>query len=202
VLVICSMIVMIITGAMIEIVKMSRAASLLMELQNKGDAHMLSVAGLYIDTLNEVSWINKQLRRLMVFCLPLIAFPELYYLIEIAEKAAKGLEKYQDFLLLKLKIYAPLLDVKLRKENGLGLLPNYHYVKHRRQPPVYILFFRLPGLIEFHKNIFNSACVKHEGIITGSIACVKYREFEEKPLQREWFATTDEEWDVNTGNAY
>jgi hypothetical protein len=109
------------------------------------------------------------------------------------------LQEYQDFLLLRLKTYAPVLDADLRRQNHLNLLPNYHYVEYRRPPSVSFGFFTVPALIEFKNSIFNTACVQHKGIITNSGVCIDSKEYgNTKAL---WFAPTEETWGVKFNNA-
>jgi hypothetical protein len=166
----------------------------IIEEQNKKDAHMLSVMGLYVETLDQVSWANKQLKRIAALCVIAIAVPELAPLVQAAQKTGMGLEKYQDLLLLRLKTYAPILDLELRRGNKLSLAPNLHYVEYRRRKGFDFGFFSIPALIEFKNNIFQTACVKHKGIITGSIVCVDHNEY--RDTTDSWFAPTEDKWTV------
>jgi len=186
--------------AVFKLADVYKASVSIVSEQNRKDAHMLSVAGLYVDTLDEVSWINKQLRRIGMLSALIVFAPELQPLIDSVQTAAQGLEAYQDLLLMKLKVYAPVLDIKLRNDNKLSLVCNYHYVEYRRQKPINLGFIRIPGLIEFNKNIFATACVKHKGVITNTRVCIDSDDY--KQTEQEWFAPTEESWTVEVNNAY
>lgn len=167
--------------------------------QNKADAHMLSVIGLYTETLDRVSWVNKQLRRIGLLAALIVFVPELAPLITQTQKLAYGLQEYQDILLLRLKTYAPILDNKLRIENDLKLPGNYHFFICRRQPPLDLFFMTIPGLIEIHSDIFKTACVRHRGRITNSRTCVDNILHNK---EEGWFVPIEEKWDVLMHNAY
>ncbi|MEI6093370.1 MAG: hypothetical protein WCQ47_06780 [bacterium] len=167
--------------------------------QNRADAHMLSVVGLYVEILDKISWINKQLKRIGLLAMFIAFVPELTPLLAATEKFAHGLQEYQDILLLKLTTYAPILDNKLRIENDLKLPGNYHSFKYRRQPTINLGFITIPGLIEIHSDIFNTACVRHRGLIINSRACVD-NSLHNK--EKGWFAPVEEKWDVLMQNAY
>lgn len=160
---------------------------------------MLSVIGLYTETLDKVSWVNKQLRRIGLLAAIIVFVPELAPLIAYTQKLAYGLQEYQDVLLLRLKTYAPILDNKLRIENNLKLPGNYHFFTYRRQPSLNLFFMTIPGLIEIDSKIFKTACVRHRGLITNSRTCV------DNILHNKdegWFAPLEEKWDVLMHNAY
>jgi len=176
------------------------SGSKLIEEQNKKDAHILSVIGLYADTMDDVSWANKQLKRITILSSMLVFAPQLSGLVKMLDVACAGLKKYQDLLLIKLKTYAPVLDRKLRYQNGLPLIGNLHYVSYRRQPSVELVFMTIPGLIEFQKDIFDTACVKHKGKLVSSLGCLYSDDYiEQKEL---WFAPTKSSWVAKIKNAY
>jgi len=199
ILAVAALFVFIITLSFIEIGRIYNETIKIIEEQNKKDAHMLSVISLYVETLDKVSWANKQLKRIAVLCAAAVLVPELAPMIQMAQKISTGLQEYQDLLLLRLKTYAPVLDVDLRRQNKLSLLPNYHYVEYRRQTGVNFGFFQIPALIEFKNNIFRTACVQHKGIITNSGVCIDSQEYgNTKDL---WFAPTEDTWGVKFNNA-
>jgi uncharacterized membrane protein YgcG len=210
ILVLGAFLVMVTVTALLGINHIYENLCSIMSYQNKADAHMLSVVGFYVETLDKVSWINAQLRRLGVLC-ALVAFvPQLAPLMVVVQKTADGLQMYQDFLLLKLTTYAPILDNKLRLQNDLSVPGNYHYFKYRRQLPISLGFVTIPGLIEIHSDIFNTACARHRGIITDSSACVD-NEIHNRgnggsigggSSSDSWFAPTEEKWNVVMSNAY
>ncbi len=171
----------------------------IIEEQNKKDALMLSVIGLYVETLDKVSWANKQLQRIAMLCSLAIVMPELAPMLELAQKISVGLEKYQDLLLLRLKTYAPLLDLELRRKNKLDLLPNYHYVEYRRRTGVDLGFFKVPALIEFRGSIFKTACIKTKGLVTNSSVCVDHGEH--RDVKDGWFAPTADNWSIRFTDA-
>lgn len=170
------------------------ASSQILHDQNAMDAHMFSVLGLYTDTMDKVSWANKQLKRIGVMSALLVFTPELAPLIEALNFACKGLQEYQDLLLLRLKVYAPVLDLQLRRSNRIGLLPNLHYVVYKRQPSVDLGFINIPGLIEFKNNVFDTACVEHGPFPVSSKVCIKSPSYDDPKTQ--WFAPTESDWTV------
>lgn len=176
------------------------AGSSLIEKQNKKDAHTLSVLGLYADTMDEVSWANKQLQKITLLSSMLVFTPQLSGLIKMLDIVCKGLQEYQDFLLLRLKVYAPVLDRTLRQQNDLPVLGGLHYVTHRRQPNVDLFFISIPGLIEFKDNVFKTACVDHKGRLISVIGCLYSKEYSYQ--QDNWFAPTKSTWQVKIRNAY
>lgn len=199
VLALAALFVFILTLSFIELGRIYYETSNIIEEQNKKDAHMLSVISLYVETLDEVSWINKQLKRIALLCAVAILIPELAPMVEVAQKISVGLEKYQDFLLLRLKTYSPVLDLNLRRQNHLTLLPNYHYVEYRRQTSINLGFFKIPALIEFKSNLFKTACVQHKGVIATIGVCVDSQEYgNTKEL---WFAPTEDSWGIKFNNA-
>jgi len=199
VLLLGAFLVLIIVLALLEANKIYEGVSGIMERQNKVDAHMLSVMGLYVETLDKVSWVNKQLRRIAMLAALLSFTPQLAPLVAVTLKMAKGLEVYQDLLLVRLKTYALILDNKLRLENGLSVPGNYHYFEYRRQLPIDLIFIVLPGLIEINSDIFGTACVKHKGLITNTKTCIDSNDYNKEVG---WFAPTEESWGVVMDNAY
>ncbi len=199
VLVIAALFVFILTLSFIELGHIYNETTNIIEEQNKKDAHMLSVISLYVETLDKVSWVNKQLKRIALLCAAAILIPELAPMVQVAQKISMGLQKYQDVLLLRLKIYAPILDVDLRRQNHLNILPNIHYVEYRRQTSINLGFFQMPGLIEFKSDIFRTACIQHKGIITNSGVCVDSQEYGD--TKDGWFAPTEDTWGIKLKNA-
>jgi hypothetical protein len=206
VLVLGAFLIMITVTALIGINHIYENLCSIMSYQNKADAHMLSVMGFYVETLDKVSWINAQLRRLGMLSALVSFVPQLAPLMAVVQKIASGLQVYQDFLLLKLTTYAPVLDNRLRLQNGLSAPGNYHYFRYKRQPPISLGFVTIPGLIEIHSDIFNTACVRHKGIITNSSACVDNERHNHGGTSAansgNWFAPTEEKWSVVMSNAY
>lgn len=194
VLAVAAIMVFLLVLAFMELGRVYYSTANILEDQNKKDAHMLSVIGLYVETLDKVSWINKQLERIAMLCAAASLVPALTPMVRAAQTISMGLEKYQDFLLLRLKVYAPVLDLELRRENKLDLLPNYHYVEYRRRTGFDLGFFKLPALIEFKGKVFQTACVKDKGIITDSSVCVDHDDY--RDVQDEWFAPTEDKWSV------
>lgn len=164
--------------------------------QNKKDAHMLSVVGMYVDVLDEVSWANKQLQRISILSAAIVFAPELAPFIKYVEILCVGLEKYQDFLLTKIKIEAPVIDLKLRTENGLNLILDLHYLTYRRSPGIDLLFIKIPGLIEFNKSIYESTCVSHSSFFVNTKTCLKNDKYKDE----DWFAPTSSDWGVKIVN--
>ncbi len=197
VMILAAFLILILVSSIISINSINTAVTKIMDTQNKSDAHSYSVIAYYAETLDKVSWINKQLRRIGLLAVAIVFVPELAPLIACTEKIAKGLEIYQDILLLKLKTYAPILDNKLRLDNDLRVPGNIHYFKYRRQPSVNLGFMRVPGLIEIGSNIFNTVCVKHVGIINDSQSCIYSEEYKDK---KNWFAPTEESWGIISSN--
>jgi len=185
--------------AFMELGRNYYSALKIIEEQNKKDAHMLSVIGLYVETLDQVSWANKQLKHIAALCAIAILVPELGPLVQAAQKIGVGLQKYQDLLLLRLKTYAPILDLELRQENKLSLVPNYHYVEYRRRRGFDFGFFSIPALIEFKRDIFKTACIKHKGIITDNTVCVDHNDY--RDTKDAWFAPTEDKWSASITDA-
>ena len=198
-LAVAAIFVFLLTLSFVELGRIYSETVKIVEEQNKKDAHMLSVISLYVETLDKVSWINKQLQRIGILCAAAILIPELAPMIQMAQKISTGLQEYQDFLLLRLRTYAPVLDVDLRRQNNLSILPNYHYVEYRRQVGVDLGFFKMPGLIEFKNNIFKTACVQHKGVITNSGVCIDSQEY--SGTKNTWFAPTQDSWGIKFNNA-
>jgi len=192
VLAVAAMMVFLLVLAFMELGRVYYSTVNIIEEQNKKDAHMLSVIGLYVETLDKVSWANKQLERIAMLCAAASLVPALTPMVRAAQTVSMGLEKYQDFLLLRLKVYAPVLDIELRRENKLELFPNYHYVEYRRQMGIDFGFFKIPALIEFKGKIFQTACVKDKGIITDSKVCVDHNEY--RDTKNDWFSPTEDKW--------
>ena len=199
VLAVAAIMVFLLVLAFMELGRVYYSTVNILEDQNKKDAHMLSVIGLYVETLDKVSWANKQLERIAMLCAIAVVVPELAPMVEAAQKISMGLEKYQDFLLLRLKTYAPVLDIELRRENKLELFPNYHYVESRRRMGFDFGLFKIPALIEFKRGIFETACVKDKGIITDSEVCVDHNDY--RDTKNEWFAPTEDKWFVRFTDA-
>jgi hypothetical protein len=192
VLAVAAIMVFLLVLAFMELGRVYYSTVNILEDQNKKDAHMLSVIGLYVETLDTVSWINKQLQRIAMLCAAASLVPGLAPMMRAAQTISMGLEKYQDFLLLRLKVYAPVLDLELRRQNDLSLLPNYHYVEYRRRMGVDLGFFKIPALIEFKREIFETACIKDKGIIIDSEVCVDHNDY--RDTKDEWFAPTEDKW--------
>ena len=199
ILVLSAFLIMITVTSILGINKIYVNLCNIISYQNRADAHMLSVIGLYVETLDKVSWINKQLRRIGVLSALIPFVPELAPIVTYVQKITSSLEAYQDILLLKLKTYAPVLDNELRLENKLSVPGNLHYFEYRRQPPIDLVFMVIPGLIEINSEIFRTACVKHKGLITDSSACVDNTTHKE---EKGWFAPVEEDWNVVMNNAY
>lgn len=199
VLAVAAIVVFLLVLAFMELGRVFYSTVNILEDQNKKDAHMLSVIGLYVETLDKVSWANKQLKRIAMLCAVAVVVPELAPMMEVAQEVSVGLEKYQDLLLLRLKAYAPVLDLELRRQNKLDLIPNYHYVEYRRQLGFNFGFFKIPALIEFKRGIFKTACVKDNGIITDSEVCVDHNDYRE--VTDDWFAPTEDKWFARFVNA-
>lgn len=196
-MVLAAVLIFIIVSGIISIYSINKAVIKIMAVQNKSDAHMYSVIAFYAETLDKVSWINKQLRRIGILSALIVFAPELAPLIAYTQKLAKGLQVYQDMLLLKLKTYAPILDHKLRLSNGLKVPGNIHYFKYRRQPAMNLGFMTIPGLIEIDAEIFNTVCIRHGGIINESESCVYNDEHRE---EKAWFAPTEQAWGIVSRN--
>ncbi|MEI6079612.1 MAG: hypothetical protein WCQ53_03120 [bacterium] len=199
VLVLASFLVLITVSSLIGIERIYRGVCEIISYQNRADAHMLSVIGLYVETLDTVSWINKQLQHIAVLSALISFVPQLAPLMATVQKLVDGLQAYQDFLLLRLKVYGPVLDNELRYQNDLFMPGNYHSFLYRRQPSIDLVFITIPGLIEINSDIFDTACVKHRGIITHTKACID-NELHKK--DKGWFAPTEEKWGVLITNAY
>jgi hypothetical protein len=199
VLAVAAIMVFLLVMAFMELGRVFYSTVNILDDQNKKDAHMLSVIGLYVETLDKVSWANKQLECMAALCALAVAVPELAPMMQIAQKVSMGLEEYQDFLLLRLKTYAPVLDVELRQKNKLELIPNYHYVEYRRRMGLDFGFFKLPALIEFKRKLFQTACVKDKGIITNSEVCVDHNDY--RGMGDDWFAPTEDKWFARFVNA-
>jgi len=199
ILILSAFLIMIIVTSILGINSIYGNLCNIISYQNKADAHMLSVIGLYVETLDKVSWINKQLRRIGALAALIPFVPQLAPLVTFVQKITGGLETYQDLLLIRLKTHAPVLDNELRLENKLSVPGNYHYFEYRRQPPIDLIFMVIPGLIEINSDIFNTVCIKHKGLITGSMACVDNNTHRE---EKGWFAPTEEDWNVVMNNAY
>ena len=199
ILAVAALFVFILTLSFVELGKIYQETGNIIQEQNKKDAHMLSVISLYVETLDKVSWANKQLQRMTLLCAAAILIPELAPMMQMAQKISTGLQQYQDLLLLRLRTYAPVLDVNLRRQNHLKILPNYHYVEYRRQPGANFGVFQIPGLIEFKNNIFKTACIQHKGIIINSGVCVDSKEY--RDTKNIWFAPTQDSWGVKFNNA-
>ena len=199
ILVLSAFLVMIVVTSILGINKIYENLCNIISYQNRADAHMLSVIGLYVETLDKVSWINKQLRRIGALAALIPFAPQLAPLVAYVQKITSGLEAYQDILLLRLKTYAPVLDNELRVENKLSVPGNYHSFEYRRQPPLDLVFMVIPGLIEINSDIFSTACIKHKGLITNSMACVDNNTHRK---EKGWFAPTEEDWNVVMNNAY
>ena len=199
VLVLGALLILVTVSSLIGINHIYRNICEIISYQNRADAHMLSVIGLYVETLDTVSWINKQLQHIAVLSALISFVPQLAPLVVTIQKAVDGLQAYQDFLLLRLKVYGPVLDNELRSQNDLFVPGNYHSFMYRRQPSVNLVFITIPGLIEINSDIFDTACVKHTGIITHTKACVD-NELHKK--DKGWFAPTEEKWGVLITNAY
>jgi hypothetical protein len=197
IMVLSAFFILIIVSSIISIHHINKAVVRIMDVQNKSDAHMYSLIAFYAETLDKVSWINKQLRRIGVLSALIVFAPELAPLITLTQKIAEGLQAYQDILLLKLKTYAPILDNKLRLDNGLRVPGNIHYFKYRRQPAINLGFMTIPGLIEIDPEIFNTACIRHSGIINDSESCLYSEDYME---QSSWFAPTEESWGIFSTN--
>lgn len=199
ILALAALFVFILTLSFIELGHIYNETTNIIEEQNKKDAHMLSVISLYVETLDRVSWINKQLRRMALLCAAASLIPQLAPMVQAAQKISMGLQKYQDFLLFRLKTYAPVLDVDLRRQNRLNILPNIHYVEYRRQTSINLGFFQMPGLIEFKNDIFRTACIQHKGIIANSGVCIDNQEY--RDTKDGWFAPTEDNWGIKFSNA-
>ncbi len=197
---VCCIVLFIVVCMVLEVNRIYLAAGKVMEDQNKKDAHVLSVIGLYSDTVNEVSWANKQLKRIGLLSSVLVFTPQLAGLVKVLDAVCSGLQKYQDFLLLRLKVYAPILDLKLRRTNGLGMVCGIHYLTYRRQPPIDLFFMTIPGLIEFNKDIFDTACIKHRSGPVPSYGCLYSRDY--SSTKENWFAPTKSSWGGEMKNAY
>jgi len=199
ILAIAALFIFFLTLSFVELGRIYYETTNIIKEQNQKDAHMLSVISLYVETADKVSWINQQLKRIALLCSVASLIPQLAPMVQMAQKVSEGLQAYQDILLLRLKTYAPVLDVNLRRQNHLSVLPNYHYVEYRRRPSINFGFFQIPGLIEFKNNIFRTACVQHKGIITNSGVCIDSQEYgNTKEL---WFAPTEDTWGVKFNNA-
>ena len=199
-LAVCALGLFVLVSIILCLNKVYESASRLVEEQNKKDAHILSVVGLYVDTLDEVSWANKQLKRIGVLSALLVFTPQLAGLVKMLSAVCEGLKKYQDFLLARLKIYAPVLDRELRHKNDLPLLGNIHYVTHRRQPSIDLVFMTIPGLIELKNDMFTTACVKHKGKLVPSLGCIYSDDYIDE--KDKWFAPTKNTWSAIIKNAY
>ncbi|MFH1222980.1 MAG: hypothetical protein V1647_01385 [Pseudomonadota bacterium] len=192
--------VLVVVTTLLYLTDVYKSSISVIDEQNRKDAHMLSVAGLYVETLDKVSWVNKQLKRIGMLVAVITFVPQLQPLMAATQKVVKGLEIYQDVLLMRLKVYAPILDMELRTKNKLSLMFNIHYVEYRRRKPLNLFFINIPGLIEFKKEIFETACVKHKGVITDVRTCVNNSEYSD--VKTPWFAPTEDIWTVDVKNAY
>jgi hypothetical protein len=197
IMVLAAFMIFILVSVILSINSINLAVLNIMDVQNKSDAHIYSVIAFYAETLDKVSWVNKQLRRIGIISSLIVFVPELAPLIAYTQKIVKGLEVYQDMLLLKLKTYAPILDNKLRINNGLRVPGNLHYFEYRRQPSLNLGFINIPGLIELEANIFNTVCIRHSGVINSSESCIDSSDYRDK---RSWFAPTEESWGIVSSN--
>lgn len=198
---VCCMALFIIVCLVLEVNRIHLASIKLVEEQNKKDAHVLSVIGLYSDTVNEVAWANKQLKRIGFLSAMLVITPQLAGLVKMLDAACKGLQKYQDLLLLRLKAYAPILDLRLRRENHLSMLAGVHYLTYRRQPSMDLVFMSIPGLIEFKGDLFDTVCVKHRSGPVGSYGCLYSKDYPSSESET-WFAPTKSTWGALVKHAY
>jgi hypothetical protein len=164
----------------------------LLDKQNKEDAHALSVISLYVYTLNEISYTNKKLKELGFLSFIVSKVPGAESISASIKIIIKGIKKYQDFLLLKLKLQSKYIDFNLRLKNKLSLNIKDHSLKHRRQSNFFSLFD--VELIEIEKEVFNTACINHSNIISSTKTCV-YNEQYYSNLKT-WFAPLKDNWSV------
>jgi hypothetical protein len=167
---------------------------------NRKDAHALSVVGFYVDTIDSISWANDKLKKLSIFYALVPFVPVLAELVPVADLMTTGLEKYQDILLKKLKLMAPIYDFNLRRKNKLSLVVEKHFLTHRRQSGINIGVFKIPRLIEFNKSIFKTACVSHKDIFLKNRICIDSKDY--KNTEKTWFAPSKTTWSISFKNVY
>ena len=194
-----AMVILFLVSGFIELGRVYYATVNILEEQNRKDAHMLSIIGLYVETLDKVSWINKQLQRMAMLCSAAVLVPGLAPIVKVAQRISVGLELYQDLLLLRLKAYAPILDLELRRKNKLSLKLNYHYVEYRRQKGLDLGIIKMPALIEFKRDVFRTACVEHKGLIASTGVCIEHSIYGSQ--KNEWFAPIEDTWTVRFKDA-
>jgi len=171
------------------LIRINYSSLKVLEQQNKQDAHALSLISLYVYTLNQVTYINKKLKELSFINSLIKNIPSLKALSAAIDAFVFSLKKYQDFLLIKLKVEAKIIDLKLKKINKLNLNFNYHFVNYRRQNKLFSLF--TAELIEIKEDVFNTACIKNENIISKNSTCVYNLNYEN---EKNWFAPLDNKW--------
>jgi len=162
-------------------------------LQLRQDAHMLSIEALYAETLNQVSWVNKQLKRMALLMATAVIVPELLVLVDKINMLTKGLKYYQEFLLKTLPYKLAYYDKSLSLKNNLkfSLNKELYIVPYKRGLSINLIIVKIPGLIKFNKSIFKKSCIEHTNIFQHSKACIHYKNVSKA---KDWFTPTEELW--------
>lgn len=191
VLLIMMLILSILTASILKLHEVYKKTINISLLQLKQDAHMLSIVAVYAKTLNQISWINKQLKRIALLTALGLASPKILFILKKINFLIKGLKLYQDYLLKTLPYKILYYDKKLSMQNKINLFPKgLKYIQYRRRFSLNLGLINIPGLIEFNKSIFKTACVKHKNVFNDSKACVLFQKYKNE----EWFAPVDNAW--------
>jgi len=175
---------------LLGLIDINNNALLVLDKQNKQDAHAFSVISLYVYTINEISYTNKKLKELSFIYSVIKNIPALKTISISIEAVIYSIKKYQDYLLLRLKVEAIFIDLKLRTLNKLSLITENHLIKHRRQNNFFSFFNT--ELIEFKEDIFNTACIASSNVLSSNKVCVYNAKYFEN--KSSWFVSLDDNW--------
>ena len=163
-------------------------------VQLRQDAHMLSIEAFYAETLNQVSWINKQLERIALLTAAVVVSPELIVLVNKVKVLISGLEYYQDFLLKSLPYRLLYYDKSLALKNNISVLDGklFYNIPYKRGTSIDLGIIKIPGLIKFNKSIFNGSCLSNGNAFHSSKFCIRYLPYKNGI----WFTPKEERWEI------